>query len=118
MKLAMRTIRSFHTYAIMHKNIVFLLSLCLTLPLSQVVKNAFSRKKDSTLNPVVGDVFLSVLPCWHIFERTAEYFCLARGCKMVYSNVAKFKPDLSVIICLLCNSIVATDTSFTLYIYI
>jgi long-chain acyl-CoA synthetase len=44
----------------------------------------------------VGDVFLSILPCWHIFERTAEYFCLSRGVQMIYSNLRNFKSDLGV----------------------
>ena len=44
----------------------------------------------------VSDVFLSILPCWHIFERTAEYWCLARGSQMVYSNLRNFKSDLMV----------------------
>lgn len=38
------------------------------------------------MNPWVGDVFVSILPCWHIFERTAEYFTLTRGVTMVRTN--------------------------------
>lgn len=42
------------------------------------------------MNPWVGDVFVSILPCWHIFERTAEYFTLTRGVTMVsYSRTIK-----------------------------
>jgi long-chain acyl-CoA synthetase len=44
----------------------------------------------------VSDVFLSILPCWHIFERAAEYWCLARGSQMIYSNLRNFKSDLMV----------------------
>ncbi|KAA8490963.1 putative acyl-activating enzyme 16, chloroplastic [Porphyridium purpureum] len=47
-----------------------------------------------TVDTVPGDVFVSILPCWHIFERTAEYFVLSRGGTLVYSNTRKFREDL------------------------
>jgi hypothetical protein len=31
------------------------------------------------LEPCPGDVQLCILPCWHIFERFAEYYALLRG---------------------------------------
>lgn len=62
--------------------------------LHQVTANSFSPTRKGDKDPVVGDVFLSILPCWHIFERTAEYFCLSRGCKLVYSNLRSFRSDL------------------------
>lgn len=62
--------------------------------LHQVTSNSFSRNFQSPLNPCIKDVFLSILPCWHIFERTAEYFTLSRGCVLVYSNLRNFKSDL------------------------
>ncbi|CAN0310844.1 unnamed protein product [Pylaiella littoralis] len=62
--------------------------------LHQVSQNSFDRSEGSPMNPWVGDVFVSILPCWHIFERTAEYFTLTRGVTMVYSNVRNFKSDL------------------------
>ena len=40
------------------------------------------------------DVWLSILPSWHIFERTAEYVALAEGCCLVYSSVKRFAGDL------------------------
>jgi long-chain acyl-CoA synthetase len=46
------------------------------------------------LPQVPGDIQLSILPCWHIFERTAEYYAHARGVCLVYSNVRNFKADL------------------------
>lgn len=49
----------------------------------QVSMNSFDRSEGSPMNPWVGDVFVSILPCWHIFERTAEYFTLTRGVTMV-----------------------------------
>lgn len=45
-------------------------------------------------NPGQGDVVLSLLPCWHIFERSAELFALSRGASLVYSSVRAFKADL------------------------
>ncbi len=34
----------------------------------------------------MGDVFLSVLPVWHAFERTVEYVLLFAGCTLAYSK--------------------------------
>lgn len=50
----------------------------------QVSQNSFDRSEGSPMNPWLGDVFVSILPCWHIFERTAEYFTLTRGVTMVH----------------------------------
>ena len=40
------------------------------------------------------DKWLSILPSWHIFERTAEYIALARGTTLVYSSIKTFSQDL------------------------
>lgn len=40
------------------------------------------------------DSWLSILPSWHIFERTAEYVALSRGTTLVYSSVKTFLEDL------------------------
>jgi long-chain acyl-CoA synthetase len=40
------------------------------------------------------DNWLSILPSWHIFERTAEYVALARGTTLVYSSIKSFSQDL------------------------
>lgn len=40
------------------------------------------------------DSWLSILPSWHIFERTAEYVALTRGTTLVYSSVKTFSQDL------------------------
>ncbi len=40
------------------------------------------------------DTWLSILPTWHIFERTAEYVALAGGTTLVYSSVKTFAQDL------------------------
>ncbi len=41
------------------------------------------------------DVFLSVLPPWHIFERTVEYVALTQGARLVYTDVRRFRNDLA-----------------------
>ena len=44
--------------------------------------------------PKPGDRVLSVLPIWHAYERTAEYFLLACGCRQSYTTLKHFKADL------------------------
>ncbi len=46
------------------------------------------------LQPDLGDCVLSLLPTWHSFGRTGQYFFLSRGCTQVYSNIRSFKRDL------------------------
>lgn len=41
-----------------------------------------------------SDRWLSILPSWHIFERTAEYVALAGGSTIVYSTIKTFSKDL------------------------
>jgi len=41
-----------------------------------------------------ADRWLSILPSWHIFERTQEYVALAEGCCLVYSSIKRFAQDL------------------------
>ncbi len=40
------------------------------------------------------DLWVSILPSWHIFERAAEYLAVAHGCTMVYSTIKTFASDL------------------------
>jgi len=54
--------------------------------------NPTSTYDDS--EPLPGETFLSLLPVWHITERTFELWCAVRGCKVVYSSVRGFKGDL------------------------
>lgn len=48
-----------------------------------------------SLDPTPGEVFVSILPCWHVFERTAAYWCLGKGVTLVYSNKRSFRDDLA-----------------------
>merc|ERR1719506_1062994 len=38
---------------------------------------------------------LSLLPVWHITERTFELWQFTRGCKVVYSSIRTFRDDLA-----------------------
>lgn len=42
-----------------------------------------------------GDRALSLLPPWHIYERTVEYHVLSRAASVIYSSVTHFKRDLA-----------------------
>jgi long-chain acyl-CoA synthetase len=48
----------------------------------------------SVVQPAPGDRFLSLLPPWHMYERSAEYFALSRGVSQVYTSVKSLKEDL------------------------
>lgn len=46
------------------------------------------------LPPQPGDRILSILPSWHSYERTCEYFLLSQGCTQIYTNIRHLKRDL------------------------
>lgn len=46
------------------------------------------------LPPQPGDRILSILPSWHAYERTCEYFLLSQGCTQIYTNIRHLKRDL------------------------
>ena len=48
------------------------------------------------LKPQPGDRSLSILPTWHTFGRTIEYFVLSRGCTQIYTTIRHIKKDLAV----------------------
>ncbi len=41
------------------------------------------------------DCFLSILPTWHMFERTLEYIALSCGACIVYTNKKRYREDLA-----------------------
>lgn len=45
--------------------------------------------------PIPGDTMVSLLPVWHITERTFELWMASRGCSIVYSSVRTFKKDMA-----------------------
>jgi long-chain acyl-CoA synthetase len=46
------------------------------------------------VQPQVGDVALSILPTWHSYERSVEYFLLSQGCTQIYTSIRNVKKDL------------------------
>jgi len=40
------------------------------------------------------DLWVSILPSWHIFERAVEYVAISQGCCTVYSTIKTFAKDL------------------------
>jgi long-chain acyl-CoA synthetase len=45
------------------------------------------------IQPQMGDIALSILPTWHTFGRTAEYFVLSQGCHQIYTSIRHIKQD-------------------------
>jgi long-chain acyl-CoA synthetase len=41
-----------------------------------------------------GKKVMSILPTWHSYERTFEYFVLGQGCTQIYTNIRSLKKDL------------------------
>jgi long-chain acyl-CoA synthetase len=48
----------------------------------------------TVLVPSPGDRALSILPIWHCYERTFEYFIFAHGCTQIYTNIRYVKKDI------------------------
>ncbi len=48
----------------------------------------------TVVQPIAGDRVLSILPSWHSYERTCEYFLLSQGCSQTYTNIRYLKQDL------------------------
>ncbi|MBE9181225.1 AMP-binding protein [Oculatella sp. LEGE 06141] len=46
------------------------------------------------VQPHSGDRVLSILPTWHAYERTIEYFLLSQGCTQIYTNLRSVKQDM------------------------
>lgn len=60
-----------------HKNIMYNVS---------VIPDLIGLKGD--------DLWVSILPSWHIFERACEYVSIDQGCCIVYSSIKTFASDL------------------------
>ncbi len=52
------------------------------------------RNLGVAVQPHPGDRVLSVLPIWHAYERSAEYFLLSCGCRQSYTSLKQLRPDL------------------------
>ena len=64
------------------------------VPLSQGNLLHQLRTLGVAVAPSPGDRVLSVLPIWHAYERTAEYFLLSCGCRQTYTTLRHLKADL------------------------
>ncbi|MEM9117335.1 MAG: long-chain fatty acid--CoA ligase [Cyanobacteria bacterium P01_F01_bin.56] len=47
----------------------------------------------AVVQPQPGDRVLGLLPTWHTFGRTAEYFLYAQGCTQTYTSIRHVKAD-------------------------
>jgi long-chain acyl-CoA synthetase len=48
----------------------------------------------AVIAPHPGDRVLSILPTWHVFGRTVEYYLLSKGCTQIYTGIRTIKKDL------------------------
>jgi long-chain acyl-CoA synthetase len=48
----------------------------------------------TVVQPLPGERVLSVLPIWHSYERSFEYFIFSSGCTQIYTNIRYVKKDL------------------------
>jgi long-chain acyl-CoA synthetase len=48
----------------------------------------------SIVFPEIGDTVLCILPTWHSYERSCEYYLLSQGCTQIYTNLRSIKSDL------------------------
>jgi long-chain acyl-CoA synthetase len=48
----------------------------------------------AVVQPEIGDRILSILPVWHCYERSVEYFLLSQGCTQIYTHIRHVKADL------------------------
>ena len=51
----------------------------------------------AVVQPQPGDQVMGILPSWHSFERTAEYFLFSQGCCQTYSTIRYLKSDLKTV---------------------
>ena len=49
------------------------------------------------VNGNTGDRVLSVLPIWHAYERSAEYFLFSCGCQQTYTTLKQLRSDLQAV---------------------
>ena len=50
---------------------------------------------DEFIDVLPKDTALSLLPPWHVYERSATYYLLSKGARVVYTSARKMKEDLS-----------------------
>jgi len=55
------------------------------------------RSLGVAVNPRPGDRVLSVLPIWHAYERSAEYFLFSCGARQTYTTLKQLRNDLQAV---------------------
>ncbi|MEB3234193.1 MAG: AMP-binding protein [Cyanobacteriota bacterium] len=55
------------------------------------------RSLGVAVNPRAGDRVLSVLPIWHAYERSAEYFLFSCGARQTYTTLKQLRSDLQAV---------------------
>lgn len=48
----------------------------------------------AVVQPEASNRVVGILPSWHSFERTCEYYLFSQGCTQTYSNIRNLKTDL------------------------
>ncbi|MBF2035330.1 MAG: long-chain fatty acid--CoA ligase [Leptolyngbyaceae cyanobacterium T60_A2020_046] len=51
----------------------------------------------AVVQPQPGDRVLGLLPTWHTFGRTAEYFLYSQGCTQTYTSIRHIKADFRTV---------------------
>lgn len=60
----------------------------------QFVENVYMTIPRMEIDEKAGEVTVTVLPAWHVFERTFEYSGLSSGVSFVYSSLRYFSQDI------------------------
>ena len=58
---------------------------------SNLLSQIFGASSVVSVGP--GKKVLSILPIWHCYERSFEYFTLSQGCSQIYTNIRSVKND-------------------------
>ena len=64
------------------------------VPLSQANLLHQVRTLGVAVSPQPGERVLSVLPIWHAYERSAEYYFFSCACSQTYTTIKQLKRDL------------------------
>ena len=58
------------------------------------IENVHQTAPRLNIDESIGEVTVTILPSWHVFERTFEYNGLSRGISFVYSSLKYFSEDI------------------------
>lgn len=60
----------------------------------EFISNVIMTAPRMNIDESMGEVTVTVLPAWHVFERTFEYSGLSCGLSFVYSSIRTFSQDI------------------------